>query len=924
MPILYTAEGGQWRRVKAVHVGHEGVWKPEKIRLVGHEGRWKESFDTETATPNEILNVFSLSYRAGAQLQGALDIKGSGIRDVVVPEPRVGAFYTFGGVTEDYFSNFGKLNLYGTELPLPTLEDGTAAYAFDGTQQQYAALPNTGSGVYDLLGLLGNDANAIYEPRGKTHWEMGGKVKPKSWPTGSNMHFLVYSGTPSQNIAVWFDALGTLYARFKNGNYAKVLSIPNAVSLNQWVSFIYRHRPAGTTRYLELDVMRPNGTGDYEMLSASYEADIQRNVDGTLYKEFSYWLPPPDQPIYIGHGIQDGGTQNASKFFLPENTHPALQISEDGLELLGTQTLYRNAVPSGWMVPGTGKYYIEFLNRDSYDIHFGVTDAQVVDLAQAPGVIGWAVNTINGRKFSKQTGGGTAWTSAIPADSVIGMVYDSDQGLLEVYVNGVMRVAPFPAGTITGPVRFIIGGRAQSAAVNLFNPRVRLSPALWAYPPTGTFGPVPYTQVEAPGGPSYTTGVFRDFIFRNQPMSSDSHIRLVLAPSLKFEVLFERISTGDIYLVNSYVLKLTSDLVTISVPDLPDGNYLVRYRLVGYEESISRLFTIRSFEARSEQLLVDFSVASLDHIRKELMLSHKGWGGLNGGTSADNVLVNLADGVCELTAYGDLYTGPVKGTNRVGEPSGFNTRIGACLVTRDYFGPGSYRILVKPAERPGVCNAIWSFHYEEGYQGSVLFNRHLADGLHISGDEVSGFNTVRNHEIDIEFPTALKTNPNQEDVSFLNARFNTWRGELRNWDVPNKDVPVGDPMYSPENHPEYWSEYTDDFVHHGVNLGDGQFHELRYDWHLGQDPRVEFYIDGVLQYTVRTHVPDIPGRYWAGMWFPSGSTQWAGRGAPWVFEKMIVKKIEIIPFVDQLQHARMITETYPNDVFRDFKNVRYE
>ncbi len=924
MPTLYTAENGQWKRVKEIYVEHQGVWKPEKIRLVGYEGRWVESFNTETAPPNGLLDVFSLSYRAGAQLQGALDVRGFGFGDVVAPEPRVGAFYTFRGAIGDYFDNFGKLSVYGTELPLSTLEDGAQAYAFDGAKQQHAALPNTGTSAYDLLGLMGGDANDIYEPRGKKHWEVGGKVKPKAWPAGDSKHFLVYSGTPSQNIAVWFDSTGTLYARFKNGSYERTLSVSNAVALNQWVSFIYRHRPDGTTRYLELDVMRLNGSGSYEMVSTSLEADIPRNVDGTLYKEFSYWAPPIETPIYIGHGTQEGGTQNASKFFLPENTHSDLQISEDGLELLGTNTSYRNSTSSGWMESGSGRYYIEFLNRDSYDIQFGVTDAQAVDLSQAPGVIGWAVNTINGRKFAKQTGGGTAWTSAIPANSVVGMIYDSDQGLLEIYVNGVKRSDPFPAGTITGPVRFIIGGRAQDATTNLFNPAVRLSPALWAYPPTGTFGPVPYTQVEAPGSPSYTTGVFKDFIFRNQPMISASRTRAVLDPSLKLEILFESISTGDLYLVNSYVLKMTGSLVILSVPDLPDGNYLIRCRLTGYEESTPRLFTIRSFEARAEPLLVDFSVASLKHIRKELMVSHKGWGGLNGGTSADNVLVNLADGVCELTAYGDLYTGSVKGTDRMGEPSGFNTRIGACLVTRDYFGPGSYRILVKPAERPGVCNAFWSFHYEEGYPGSVLFNRHLADGLHTSGNEVDGFYTVRNHEIDIEFPTALKTNPNQEDVDFHNARFNTWRGELRNWDVPNNDVPTNDPMYSPVNHPDYWSEYTDDFVNHGVNLGDGQFHELRYDWHLGQDPRVEFYIDGVLKYTVRTHIPDIPGRYWAGLWFPSGSTHWAGRGAPWVFEKMIVKKLEITPFVDQLQHARMIAESYPTDVFRDFRKVKYE
>lgn len=924
MPKLYVASEGSWREVKDAYIAQGGEWIREKIRMVGIDGRWVETHSIETAPPNELLDVFSLSYRAGGQLQGALDINGFGLTDVVTPEPRVGTFYTFRGTIGDYFDNFAKLDLHGTELPLPTLEDGAQAYAFDAAKQQYATLPLEGSGNFDLLGLVGNDATAVYEPRGKRHWEMGGKLKPKAWPTGSNQSFIFWGGTVNQHLAVWFDNSGTLYARFKNGNYTKVLSVPNSVFLDKWVSFVFRHRPSGTTRYLELQVYRWTAEG-YVWETTSLEADQTRSVNGTTYREFLYWNPPVGLPIKIGSGEQGGGTQDAAKFFLPESTHPSLTISSDGLELTGTQTAYRSSVPSGWMNPGTGRYYIEFLNRTSYDIQFGVTDSETPDLTQPPGVISWAVNTINGRKFAKQTGGGTAWTSATPAGSVVGLVYDSDKGTIEVYVNGVKRADPFPEGTITQPVRFIIGGRAQAATTNILNPRCILSPSLWTHAPAGsTHAPVPYTQVEVAGGTSYTTGVYKDFIIRNAPMVSVERTRAALDPDLKFEILFESMATGDTYLVNSYILKMTGDLVIISVPDLPDGNYLIRCQLKGHAVATPRMFTIRSFQARNTPLHVDFGTSSIEHIRKELMTGHKQWGGLNGGIVTENVLLDRKNGLCELTAYGDLYTGQVKGVDRYGKPSGFNTRIGACLVTRDYFGPGSYRALVRPALREGVCNAFWSFHYEEGYPGSVLFNRHLADDLHISGNVADGFYTVRNHEIDIEFPTALKTNPNQEDVNFHSARFNTWRGELRNWDVPNPDVPVGDPNYSPTPHPDYWSEYTDDFVDHGVNLADGNFHELRYDWHLGEDPRVEFYVDGILKHTVRTHIPDIPGRYWAGLWFPSGNTRWAGRNSNWVFEKMLVKSIDIIPFTDEMADARMVVESYPYDVFRDFRNIRYE
>ena len=147
---------------------------------------------------------------------------------------------------------------------------------------------------------------------------------------------------------------------------------------------------------------------------------------------------------------------------------------------------------------------------------------------------------------------------------------------------------------------------------------------------------------------------------------------------------------------------------------------------------------------------------------------------------------------------------------------------------------------------------------------------------------------------------------------------------MRNWNVPNPDVPVGDAMYSPVPDQAYWSEYTDDFVNHGVNLADQQYHELRFDWHLGDDPRVEYYIDGVLMHTVRTHIPDIPGRYWAGMWFPSGSTHWAGRGAAWIAQHMLVKELTITPFADEAGFSNNVVETYPLDVYHDFKRFRYE
>lgn len=228
-------------------------------------------------------------------------------------------------------------------------------------------------------------------------------------------------------------------------------------------------------------------------------------------------------------------------------------------------------------------------------------------------------------------------------------------------------------------------------------------------------------------------------------------------------------------------------------------------------------------------------------------------------------------------------------------------------------------------QQTGACNALWTFHYEEGYPDHELYTNHTTDGLHVSGNALDGYYTVRNHEVDIEFPSALKTYANQEEVYFTNSKFNCWLGELRNWDVPNNDVPTNDPMYSATNDPAYWSEYTDDWINHGINLADGNYHKLRIDWHCGPSKTINYYFDDVLVHTISKtdHVPDIAGRFWIGVWFPSGAVKWAGALADFIEQNMYVTKVSITPYVDEDQYVRDVVESYPNDVFRDISNFIY-
>lgn len=123
-----------------------------------------------------------------------------------------------------------------------------------------------------------------------------------------------------------------------------------------------------------------------------------------------------------------------------------------------------------------------------------------------------------------------------------------------------------------------------------------------------------------------------------------------------------------------------------------------------------------------------------------------------------------------------------------------------------------------------------------------------AVSLQPEGNKEDGQYLVRNQEIDIETPTALKT---PSPITYGHARFNTWVGENT-------------------------GEYTDNFDALDHPMNDGQFHVYRFDWHTGgadgQPPRVEFYVDDKCYQTNYTHVPTIAGRFTLGLWFPT----WTG------------------------------------------------
>ncbi|WP_435100851.1 hypothetical protein [Arhodomonas sp. AD133] len=885
---------GEARDVVGHYVGAGGAWRPMRYHLVGVDGHWRLA-DTTDVTAATAPSIQAVSVYGGTPNQ-ELRLQGDGLDALYAPQPATGAFYALDGGLGDDFQNFVAVQTAVSPVYVPS-----------GRRQRLALPPGAGqyvqtatdTGGYTLLGLTGSDGLASYT--------LGLKASLDALPPAGEVRWLLYAGQPAAWLGVRVTSAGAVeYVRYSDGLEAVVAVDDGIVAAGEDVGVIVDYDGDAGTMGLYL--------GDGQSATSSGRVPP---VVGTA-----------TDSVYAGRGVAMMlAAAQAQPLFNTETAASAWSILESGRRIQKDDDAYGAATAGDLVQPGTGTYYVELEHFQSFNVQFGVAPV-AIDRTLPPGVIGWCVATINGRRFAQETGGGTPWSGdgAIPAGARIGVLYDSDDGTWELFVDGVSRGSPFAAGTITEPVR-IIAGSGGDSGTDANDIRVNGQRDQWAFPPAGTVAEFPGWRKPTAGATTFTEGALYNLAIRSALMSADNRQRFLnMTPSGVTPIVRDR--GGMETDASAYTLAQrlagafeplpaadapASDLI-MTVPDVAPGNYelFVRNEL---GDSNSTLLTVQpprpvgGFE-------LDFGALDEAAFRTHWMAAHTQWGGDNGGVSRENVILDRAAGLLRLRALGDDYTGAVQGVDADGEPSGVNTRIGGCLVSRGYLGPGRIEVECQLPPQTGVASALWTFHYEEGYPGHPLYDAIKADAIHDSGSASAGYVAIRNHEIDMEFPTALKTASGPYDgIALTHGRFNTWHGELRNWSVPNNDVPQWDSNYSATNDPAYWSEYTDHWLDHGINLADGGWHTIGFEWHTDpDDPRVAFFIDGTWTHTIRTHVPDIIGRLWLGLWFPSGAYAWAGETAPWIEQEMLVRRIAYTPFDEP---ARELGESYPHSEFRD-------
>ena len=293
------------------------------------------------------------------------------------------------------------------------------------------------------------------------------------------------------------------------------------------------------------------------------------------------------------------------------------------------------------------------------------------------------------------------------------------------------------------------------------------------------------------------------------------------------------------------------------------------------------------------------------------LISTKSWGGDNGGVSPLNVSIidDLDNGVpikaLRLQANGDFYDGDI-------EHNGRKTRVGAAIATRQYFASGRYDVRAKVAPELGAVTAFWPFHYID-YQKAEPGYWHEP-------------NPRRNTEIDWEFPTDLRgTGEEQaamygidpEEISFTNARTNSWGGQFGGEGGEHKGRRV---LHDAEGN-------IVDLAQDSLN---GIYHTYSIEWHSGSDLGddgdtrdqigcVRWYFDDILIDELfdvefgQGNVPFRAARFWIGVWFAAaGYGEEVGWGGSPDFDEtsLDIAWVRIEPFGEP--RDVWVRETVPN------------
>jgi hypothetical protein len=321
-------------------------------------------------------------------------------------------------------------------------------------------------------------------------------------------------------------------------------------------------------------------------------------------------------------------------------------------------------------------------------------------------------------------------------------------------------------------------------------------------------------------------------------------------------------------------------------------------------------------------------------------LLRKHWGKGNNGVVPELVKIEqdtvngVTKNVVVLYGHGDQYTGDIKGLKKVKSPTNPYvpcdevTRVGACLITKDYFASGTYDVVMKIQNTPspsGMCTSIWAFHYEEH------FGAHEdTTGLELNpndpqyqprfkeGNSDDGFYSTINSEIDTpelghqgDYTVGwYNTYVSEVDAGALYSKFdmpNILDGEYHKytfkWETELVETDLTDSDFLPSSNYNYFYVAKADSPYQGepaVKKEDGKWYV-----HLGKC--VSFFVDDQQVGVNAKQVSPVSARILIGVWFPDWS-----EGAAWSESTLKVSSVSFKP-ANSDGDVYYQPESFPND-----------
>lgn len=329
-------------------------------------------------------------------------------------------------------------------------------------------------------------------------------------------------------------------------------------------------------------------------------------------------------------------------------------------------------------------------------------------------------------------------------------------------------------------------------------------------------------------------------------------------------------------------------------------------------------------------------------------LLRKHWGKGNNGVVPELVKIekDIVNGqeknVVVLYGHGDHYKGDIKGVQKVKSttnpyiPSESGTRVGSCLITKDYFASGTYEVVMKIENNPspsGMCTSIWAFHYEEhfaaktdksgtqlnpddpqyqprfkegnsedGYYSTVNSEIDTPELGH-GGDYTVGWYNTYVSEVDAGAEYSKFNMPNILDGEYHKYTFK-WETELVETDLTDSDVLPG-------------SNYNYFYVANAASPHQGEPVTKKNDgkWYVHAGKCVTFLIDDKEVGANNKDISPVSARILIGVWFPNWSNP-----APWEESTLKVSSVSFIPSNSDGDIYYQF-ESFPSDGLYSVENV---